>query len=248
LVLQLPPIVVFQLAYTDFVYEQSNIPGNSTGNVSVQCPGDSIVTSGGYAASNGMYVYTQSMYNNGWRVYAKNNNGSSKLLNAYAVCLHNTSGSVTQVYAQITVAGNGNDNAVVSCPGGSIVVGGGYASKSDGTLWVYNSSKSGNGWQAYAHNSNGSGQLLNAYAICLSGVNATTDSVGNQGTVPGSGTKGVSKACSSGLNTGGGFAASTGLDIYNTSPADDNTWWTYARNTTGSSKLLNDYAICLTFN
>jgi hypothetical protein len=248
LVLQLPPIIVFPLAYTDFVYNQGNISGNSTGNVSVQCPEGSIVTGGGFASSNGMFVYTQSMYNNGWRVYAKNNNGSSSLLNAYAVCLHGTSGSVTQVYAQITVSANANDNAVVSCPGGSKVVGGGYASNSNGTLWVYNSTKTGNGWQAYAHNNSGSGELLNAYAICLSGVNANTDMVYAQDNVPGNGTKGVSKACPSGLNTGGGFALSTGLEVYNTSPADDNIWRSYARNSTGSAKLLNTYAICLTFN
>lgn len=53
--------------------------------------------------------------------------------------------------------------------------------------------------------------------------------------------------CPSGtLATGGGYAANTGLIVYTTSQ-DGNGWHSYATNTTGSSQLLNSYAICTDF-
>ena len=115
---------------------------------------------------------------------------------------------------------------------------------------VYNSSKSGNGWQVWAKNNTGSGQLLNAYAICLAGTSATASLVTAQSSISGSTTGGTEATCPSGsVLTGGGFAGSTDLQIYNTSmdSGDNQTWQTNAKNLSGSSKLLNTYAICLTF-
>jgi hypothetical protein len=43
--------------------------------------------------------------------------------------------------------------------------------------------------------------------------------------------------------TGGGFAVNTGATIYNETKTS-NAWQIYARNNTGSQKLLHGYAIC----
>lgn len=238
---------IFILKTVQQVFKQESISSGSTGNAYITCPGSSIVTGGGFALGSDMIANTTSMDGNGWRTYAKNNSGSSQLLNSYAICLSNSGGTTSQVFAQVTAPANEIGNAVVACPAGSVVTGGGYASNLNFT--VYNSSKSGNGWQVYARNNSGSGQLLNAYAICLAGTSATTSQVGAQSTISGSSTGSTSATCPSGsLLTGGGFAGSTDLLIYNTSMAGDSkSWNTYARNLTGVNKLLNSYAICTTF-
>ena len=249
IILTLVPGPIFVLKYTEQVLKQVSVPASSTGNAKADCPSGSVVTGGGFATSgSNMFVYTMSMTGNSWQAYAVNQISSSQLLNSYAICLHNSGGSTSQIYAQVSAPANDIGHAVVTCPGGSVVTGGGYASNDK--LTVYNSSKSGNGWQVYARNNSGSSQLLNTYAICLAGTSATSSQVGVQGSIPASSTGNVGVQCPSGsIMTGGGFAASTDLLMYNTSMSSSTPveWKSYARNLTGSSKLLNTYAICLTF-
>lgn len=229
------------------VLNQVSVGGNNIGQAVVSCPAGSVVTGGGYATSDDLFVYTHLKSGNGWQVYAKNNSASSKLLNAYAICLSNTGGSTSQVSEQVSAAAGGIGHAVAACPAGTVVTGGGYASKSDGSLLVYNSSRSGNGWEVYAQNSSGSSQLLNAYAICLADVSGTTSEVVKQETVGGNSAGSSTAECPSGsLVTGGGFAGSVNVWVYNTSRSGDG-WITYADNLTGSGQLLNSYATCLSF-
>ncbi len=245
LIIVIPPGLF--LPYTEQVYQQVNVPANDIAQATVACPAGSVVTGGGFATNTGVIVYTQSMQGNGWQAYGRNTTGSGKLLNAYAVCLHNTSGTTSQVLNQVTVSASTYGQAVATCPGGSVVTGGGWASSAN-NLDVYNSSKSGNGWQVYATNLTGSGQLLNAYAICLSGDAAHSDQSGSQNSINGGANGSTTGTCASGLATGGGFAKNTGIAIYNTSQNSSTTWTTYGNNTTGGSLLLNGYVICLVFD
>jgi len=244
----LPTFHVLLPPKTEQVYEQEYITSGSVGDVSVACPDGSVVVGGGYASSADMLVYTQSKNGNGWRVYAKNNAASSKLLNAYAVCLYNTGGTTEQILQQVSVAAGDIGHPVASCPSGSVVTGGGFASRSDGSFYVYNSSKSGNGWQVYARNNSGASIPLNVYAICLSGTTATSSDVYEQKSIPASSTDSAIATCPTGnLVTGGGFAAGNGLVLYTTNMKDNLSWQTYAKNTTGAGVLLNSYAICISF-
>jgi len=243
------PLVPILLPNTQQVLNQVTISAGTTGNSTVACPSGSVVVGGGFAAGNNMVVYTHSMEGNGWRVYAKNNSASDQLLNAYAICLSNTTGSTAQQLNQVTASAGGIGHAVAACPAGSVVTGGGYASNPD-SLWVYNSSMTGNSWQVYAKNTSGANQLLNAYAICLSGTTGTTSQVGDQISIAGNASDGAAVACPSGsLVTGGGFALGNNLVIYNSSmsPVDSTKWNAYARNTAASSQLMNIYAACLSF-
>ncbi|MFH2102351.1 MAG: NBR1-Ig-like domain-containing protein [Chloroflexota bacterium] len=246
------PLPVFPLfpADTEQILDQVTINAGAVGSSTATCPSGSVVVSGGYAVSANMLVYTQSMNGNGWRVYAKNNAGSSQLLNVYAICLRNTPGTVSQVHTQVSVPVGDYGNPVVSCPAGSVVTGGGYASQSDGSLWVYNSTRSGNGWQVYARNTSGAAKLVNVYAICLSGTTGTTAQVLQNVSISASSTGTTQAACpAGGLVTGGGFALQNDLIVYNSSmvSGDGNSWQAFARNTGGSSRTMNVYAICLSF-
>jgi len=55
---------------------------------------------------------------------------------------------------------------VKACPAGSIVTGGGFVTNSG--VIIYNTTKTGNGWQNFARNTTGTEKLLNTYTICYS--------------------------------------------------------------------------------
>ena len=241
-------VVIPLFPYTEQVYAQVSVPAGSTGSATVACPSGTILVSGGFAGSSlpDMFIYTHSMDGNGWRAYARNDTGSSELVNAYAVCLHNAAGgTTTQVHTQVTAAANSNGHAVVACPAGSTVMGGGWATSADHALHVYNSSMSGNGWQVWARNNTGAGKLMNAYAICLSGLSGTVSQVLNSVTVPGNAANAYTSECSTGAVVGGGFAANPDLHIYSTSRQSTGQRWSVAaKNTVGADKLLFAYAMC----
>jgi hypothetical protein len=245
-------LVVINLATVETVYEQFSVSAGNTGNTTATCPSGSVVVSGGYAASPDVLVYTQSLNGNGWQVYAKNNAGSSKTVSVYARCLKNTAGTITQYYSSDTVSPGDKKNVIQACPAGSIVTGGGFASYAAGYLQVYNSSKadSGSGWQVWAQNNSGSSRTVNVYALCLSGVNATTYDVLDSVNVPAGSTEGRYTNCGDDLAVGGGFATQSNLYMYNSSPrsATTNEWIGYAKNNGGSDQTFFNYAVCLTFD
>ncbi len=244
-VIVLPPPAIAPT--TTQVFAQVSIPAGSVGHATVACPAGSVVVGGGFAAGNNMVVYTQSMEGNGWGAYAKNNYSSAQLLNSYAICLSGTSGTTQQILKQITVAAGGVGYDTAACPGGSVVTGGGFASSAD-SLWVYNTSMNGNGWSAYARNTSGSSQLFNIYGICLSSAGGSTSAILKQVTISGGGVGNGEALCPAGtLVTGGGYALGNGLVIYNSTMSLDRTKWdAYATNTSGTSQLMNIYAICWT--
>lgn len=242
---------VVNLATVETVFEQVSIDSGQIGYTTAACPAGTVVVSGGYASSLDMLVYTHSKDGNGWRAYARNNAGSSKLLNVYARCLKNTAGTTAQLYQSGSVEPGQKKNVVQACPSGSIVTGGGFASNSNGDLTVYNSSKSGNGWQVWAENTSGSSKQVNAYAICLSGVTATTYDTYDSVSVSAGGTAGEFTDCGEGdLAVGGGFASQTYFRMYNSSPraTTTNEWVGYAKNNGSSDNIFFNYAVCLTFD
>jgi hypothetical protein len=240
----LPPPMI--MPYTQQVVKQVSIAAGANGSSTIACPASSVVTGGGFALNNNMIAYTHSQDGNAWTTYAKNNGASSGLLNSYAVCLFASMGTTSMVWNQVTISAGTNGNAFVACPAGSVVTGGGYASNTN--LFVYNSSMSSNGWQVYAQNTSGSSQLLNSYATCLAGTTGSTSQVLAQKSIPSGASDGAEASCPAGtILTGGGFAGSTNIWVYNISmkTMDSETWNVFGKNLTGTSQLLNSYAICL---
>jgi hypothetical protein len=223
---------------------QVSLPASASGQALATCPAGSILTGGGFAGSSSIAVYSNFASGNTWQADAKNLSASAKGLNAYAECLSNTGGTTQQVVAQVNVAANDTGQAVATCPAGSVVTGGGFASNSN--LTVYSSLENGNGWEVNAQNTASLSQPLNAYVLCLSGTSGTSQQVLNQATVAANVNGNAVAACpGSTLLTGGGFASSNGLFVY-TESASSSGWQVYVQNNAGASKLLNAYAICLT--
>jgi len=209
------------------------------------------VTGGGFASPSSLSteVYTQSKQGNGWQVYLYNNTSSSQLVNAYAICLSGVSGgaATTQVVNQVSVAANTTGSATATCASG-VLTGGGFASQSSLSTKVYTQSKQGNGWQVYLSNKFSASQLVNAFAICLTGAGTSSTEVLKLVSAP-AGLGSALAECPSGtLLTGGGYVSPTdlGTKVY-TQLKEGNGWHVSMNNTTGSPQLLGAYAICTSF-
>ena len=227
------------------VQVQISIPANSSDNATATCPAGSVVVSGGFAAQSGVRIWHSVKDGNGWRVFGRNTTGSSRTINVYATCLHNSGGSSSIEYSQINANANDITQLDVSCPSGSVITGGGWVIGSNTQIEIYNSTRLSNGWQIYVNNTAGDTPLINVYAVCLSGVSGSVSTASNtDGQIPANEVNQVEAACPSGTYvTGGGFATNIGVIVYNTSKFG-NGWQNFGRNTTGTQKSLNTYATC----
>ncbi|HEY70666.1 MAG TPA: hypothetical protein G4O08_08800 [Anaerolineae bacterium] len=237
------------LPRTEQEYGQTSLSAGSSGHAEVSCPSGSIVVGGGFGATNGLVVYSSVPISNGWRVYAKNTTTINKQFNAYAICLYNTAGTVSfESNNEIIPAGGANSSKAV-CPSGSYITGGGFASNPN-RHWVYATLKSGTGWETYARNITTADHQITTYAVCLSGVNASTTQVFDQSTIPGTSSGGGEVACPTNtLTTGGGFWLSTNMQLYSSfmKLTDSSRWNNFARNNSFTPRLINIYATCLSF-
>ena len=244
LTLHLPPIPLKLLPVASQVLNQISVPASATGNAVATCLSGSILTGGGFAGSASLSVYSNFASGNSWQADAKNLTASAQGLNVYAECLSNSSGTTQQVFSQANVSANATGQAVMPCPSGSVVTGGGFASNAN--LAVYSSSVTGNGWEVDVQNTSSLSQPMNAYAICLSGTSGTTQEVVKQVNVAGNSSGNAAVACpASTYLTGGGFAGSQSLLVF-TEFASSSGWQVYAQNSANAARLLNSYAVCLT--
>lgn len=234
-----PPVTVDQIG------DQMSVPAGGTNNLTVTCPTDSVVVSGGFAGSSGVRIWHSTKDGNGWRVYATNTSGSAKPVNVYATCLVASGANSNIILKQETARANDFTRLEATCPAGSIVTGGAWVIGTNTDIQIYNSSGTGNGWQIYIDNSGASTPLINVYAVCLSGVSGSTSQQSNtSGTIPAGGNTGLAKDCPAGnLVTGGGFALNIPAYIYNTSKMG-NGWQNYAQNDSGAAKSLYTYVVC----
>lgn len=254
IVMVMPDIIIplfpgWLLPRTEQVVSSGTIGANSSGYVEVDCPSGALAVGGGFAGSNGLIVYNSTPQTGGWRTYARNTTGSGKQLNVYAICLYNTAGSVSWHTNQQTVLAGDSLRVEATCPSGSIVTGGGFASSSQ-RHWVYATRQSTAGWETRALNISGVDQPLTTYAVCLSGVSAASSRVFDQVTIPASTSSGGEVACPTNtLLTGGGYWLASGLQAYNSSmkTLDSEIWNAFARNTATGPRFLNIYATCLSF-
>jgi hypothetical protein len=209
------------------------------------CPAGTVVTGGGFSTGLSVWVYTQLKSGNGWIVYAKNNAAANRTLTTYAICLTYPSASTTQVGLTVTASAGHSASGTATCPAGSIVTGGGYTGKIDGTLRTYSVMPSGNSFVVAATNSSGGDIVFGVYAVCLSGTTLTTTFAQGNATVPGSGNGYAEVACPAGrVITGGGFGMAVDLTLY-FNGVMSGIWRTFAHNAAGTGRALLAHVVCL---
>ena len=230
---------------TQSVYEQVTIKAGDINSTTAICPAGTVVTGGGFSVSSDVRVYTQVKTGNGWSAFAKNTSSSNRALTVYAVCLSFPSVSVSQVSKSVTVIPGGLGNATAECPAGSVVVGGGYTGKMDGTLWTFFSTRSGNGWEVSARNYGAGNATFALYAMCLSGATLTTSTVTGY-TDLGPGVSGYAEiACPAGqVITGGGWHLDNDLTVYRASWYSGK-WRVYAKNNGSHTRAMQARGVCL---
>ena len=153
--------------------------------------------------------------------------------------------SVQQYSETVSIPGGGTGNTTVTCPAGSVVVSGGFATSVDVRVW--HQTKDGNGWRVYATNTNTANRQIEIYAHCLHNSGGTTTDVLEHVYVNANTFTNIVATCPAGsVVTGGAWVIGTDEDIqlYNSSPSG-NGWQIFINNFGSSTPLINVYAICL---
>jgi hypothetical protein len=231
---------------TQIVSKTVAAPAGGTMSTTPDCPAGTVVTGGGFSVNLGVHVYTQAKNGNGWAVVVKNNTGVSQNLTAYAICLTLPSVSTTMASASVSVAGGGTvGNKKAVCPAGSVVTGGGFTGKSDGSLWTFYSTQNGNSWEVSERNAAAASQSFDVYAVCLSGAPVTTSSfTGYKDLAPGDSSL-AEVVCPAGqVITGGGWNLSEDLTVF-AAFMSGGKWRVYAKNTGSHTRTLQARGTCL---
>jgi hypothetical protein len=140
-----------------------------------ECPSGSILTGGGWStAEPNMRVYHSAKVGpNMWFVYARNEGGSDRAVDIYAVCLTGSGGIIHQNHAKTSVPAGGMGQVEVTCPSGTIMTSGGfwYTEKTGLPSVHINSGPWGKApdaeWRVYAANTDTKSQSLTGIAFCV---------------------------------------------------------------------------------
>jgi hypothetical protein len=232
---------------TQSVYSQTSVAAGAVGHTTAVCPSGTVVTGGGYSVSStGMWAYIQRKNANGWVAYVQNNNATAKTLTVFAVCLTYPSAATNDTYNNVNVAAGHSADLITNCPAGTVAVGGGYTGLKEGTLIPYYSALNGNGWRVSEKNVGAGSANFSTYAVCLSGVAASTAAAatGHVDISPSS-TGYAEAACPAGsVMTSGGFSIHTDLLVYYTTLLNGK-WRVYARNTGTHTRAMIVHGTCL---
>jgi hypothetical protein len=237
-----PPVVA---PTTQIISKIVSTPAGGTMSTTAACPAGTVVTGGGFSVNPGMHLYTQAKNGNGWAAVVKNNLATAQNLTVYAICLTYPSVSTTMTSASQSVVGHGTGNITAGCPGGSVVTGGGFTGKPDGSLWTYLSAQNGNGWSVSAKNSAVGSQSYDAYAVCLSGAPLTTSTLtGYKDLAPGATGLGEVVCPAGQVITGGGWSLNDDLTVF-AALMSSGKWRVYAKNNGTHTRTLQARGVCL---
>ena len=151
----------------------SNTKNGSAGGwtkVVATCPAGTIVTGGGWGVSSSgdMVVYNSSKLGNGWQIYGYNTGSSASSLTARAVCLADTSGSVSTESNSVSLGSGGVGEVECSCSSGLNVSGGFAGPFQYADFYITSPDLSVSGqWSNWARNTATSSKNFYCYANCL---------------------------------------------------------------------------------
>jgi hypothetical protein len=182
----------------------------------------------------------------GWLVTGINSTGNALPLTSYAYCLHDTTGTVRVVSANVPASGA----PIARCEKGEIITGGGFADDT-GSLDVYISTPIGdsvdpnNAWSVMARSSNNADQPVTVYAVCLSKSSLKSVLVRDQTNfVPGTDSLSFSLICPAGAVMVEGGYEGTGAYVNRVSAADAGVWEVTVEGKYFFDGSL-DHAVCL---
>jgi hypothetical protein len=200
-----------------YVVAEGAIDPGASNSITAVCPSGWAATGGGFSAPQDLPITSQTMEDNGWRVWASNPNSSVRTLTAIAVCLNLPKATTRQATqgSQSISGGGGKASDRVSCPGGSVITGGGFVLGGKGFLTPLRNIRSDNGWTVAVINDGSSRADFTARAVCLSGVAADALSATASVEINPGKSASLQAACPAGrVVTGGGWEFEEGLRVY----------------------------------
>jgi hypothetical protein len=223
-----------------------SVANGSSGTATAGCQSGEQMLSGGYYVQD-----TNTLYNaeasypsaaNAWSASITNNTPQAMTLYAYVVCLNaNYSLGIQIVNNSAAPFTSGTVVDTVACPGGSVVLGGGFKSTPANSGFVVGSTPGSSGWGMATRHSGGT-VTETVYALCAT-RNVTAGPQGSAPfTVAASSDGQLSMSCAAGLwLTGGGYSNSDPSGdannlYYLSGPAsDDSRWWAEVHNRDSTS-------------
>jgi len=243
---------------TGYTYKEASVTvqANSQAVVTAKCPrGDDVVGGGGYEGTqntgedlNSSYPLTDRM----WAVRFNNQASTSDSGVAVAICVAASSLADYSIQTSSTVAvsPNGTTQADVTCPGGTVALGGGWVN--EGTAVTDSNGASApfgsNGWRAYpGAGSSGS----NGFAVtpCALQPPRWVQTSSSYVTNPISNATSVSVTCPKGTKVlGGGDFNNSSSSLVNIGLTSSNSnlkgWTTIENNDSSSSESFDAWAVC----
>jgi hypothetical protein len=152
--------------YSVSAVKSQAVQGNQLAAPQAHC--SSGIASGGGFLVNNLPTPFESMPNSAtdWLIIAYSNAETGGEVDATAVCLVGADVSVSSVWASKQLAPNQSDGVSVSCPNHKTVLSGGFGGQHDGVLPRHSSKTVGNGWQAFAQNTETASWNINVWAVC----------------------------------------------------------------------------------
>ncbi len=153
---------------------------------------------------------------------------------------------IFQATGRTTLGSGVSSNAGTECPGGSILVGGGFSTNTNVIVTASYKLDSRDIWVVYGSNYSDSSQELNVYAYCLSGTSGSIVEKSAETTVAATKEGHIAVFCPLGsFITGGGFTTYNDNQPMMYSYPDENGWQAGAQNNSAADNRLVVYAICL---
>jgi hypothetical protein len=227
------------------------IEAGQTGEATVNCPGGTVVTGGGFTAGNfgGVVFYpVQSRPSdaNGWTATGWNRGLGLDEITVYALCAELPFANTASAEASVSVPGRKTDSVSVDCPAGSFVTGGGFRGNTDSRLYVPENRRSGNGWTVRVNNRENYPIRITVYAACLQGASGRAVSVTGSKEIAANGTGTAEAVCSAdAILIGGGWSSADDDLLALASFPGGGKWSVKAVNFHGKAVNLEARGVCL---
>jgi hypothetical protein len=235
-----------------------SVPAHGQATATALCPaGDDVVGGGGYQKSQGMNETLASSMptsgGSGWAVSFDNDRGAANSGVAVAVCALGSSLSnySVQFGSMVSVPPGGEAEAVVTCPTGTVSLGGGGENAGGDAADVLNASApyGTNGWRIYIGSTNSDGTAGVAGTVCATEPSGWAQVSHAYVTNPAGKATTVTVSCPGGTNVlgGGPFNSSTASTVtvgLTTSVTGLKAWHSKEDNASSASESVDEWAVC----
>lgn len=229
-------------------------PANSQVVGTVACPANSVVVGGGAVITSSSLsedLNASAPLTDGvtWRAYVNNSGATSGTFRVYAVCVKKVAKYAVVAGTAVTNNAGTQTSASVTCPKGTVPLGGGGFASSGSTAVAINTSiPLAKGWRVDVNNGSTGTNMATAYAVCGKKPAGYAQVAGTPTTIGAGVQAAASAVCPSGTLVlgGGGFSSSgsTATNLNTTIPSSTTGWESFENNGTTSSNTLTAYAVC----